>query len=303
MRGSRSWLQHTHSPTAAPKALEAVSPPPCTESFGIHGDDVSSVRSGGTARSSQRPHLNAARPGAGAKSAPTPSAKLETNIWRPDCAAVQPSPLFHFTFYLQRCQGHTSQLFPLTRTFCSASCKDRILFTLAVIVGYKSLNPSSTVGFFPPYCEHIVNYPDTHAAVRFMDMFGWIFLCYFPPLTLCFCLFLHADWEEEQVSSPNILRLIYQGRFLHGNVTLGGEETHAVGLRRAETAVGARARAARLPFLRRRTEAAQCCGQACFDGGREGGMEGGTGERQGESVGGRTGVRATSSTAKRQKRT
>ncbi|KAJ3588727.1 hypothetical protein NHX12_009581 [Muraenolepis orangiensis] len=31
------------------------------------------------------------------------------------------------------------------------------------------------------------------------------------------------DWEEEQVSSPNILRLIYQGRFLHGNVTLGGQ--------------------------------------------------------------------------------
>uniref|UniRef100_A0A3B1JW82 Ubiquitin like 3 n=1 Tax=Astyanax mexicanus TaxID=7994 RepID=A0A3B1JW82_ASTMX len=31
------------------------------------------------------------------------------------------------------------------------------------------------------------------------------------------------DWEEEQVSSPNILRLIYQGRFLHGNVTLGGK--------------------------------------------------------------------------------
>uniref|UniRef100_A0A8C4R9E3 Ubiquitin-like protein 3 n=1 Tax=Eptatretus burgeri TaxID=7764 RepID=A0A8C4R9E3_EPTBU len=28
------------------------------------------------------------------------------------------------------------------------------------------------------------------------------------------------DWEEEHVSSPNILRLIYQGRFLHGNVTL-----------------------------------------------------------------------------------
>ncbi|XP_041112011.1 ubiquitin-like protein 3 [Polyodon spathula] len=29
------------------------------------------------------------------------------------------------------------------------------------------------------------------------------------------------DWEDEQVSSPFILRLIYQGRFLHGNVTLG----------------------------------------------------------------------------------
>lgn len=37
--------------------------------------------------------------------------------------------------------------------------------------------------------------------------------------------FFLSDWEEEQVSSPNILRLIYQGRFLHGNVTLGGEKT------------------------------------------------------------------------------
>ncbi|XP_036423853.1 ubiquitin-like protein 3 [Colossoma macropomum] len=34
---------------------------------------------------------------------------------------------------------------------------------------------------------------------------------------LCLC----AGWEEEQVSSPSILRLIFQGRFLHGNVTLG----------------------------------------------------------------------------------
>ncbi|XP_039730277.1 ubiquitin-like protein 3 isoform X3 [Pteropus medius] len=29
------------------------------------------------------------------------------------------------------------------------------------------------------------------------------------------------DWEEEQVNSPNVPRLIYQGWFLHGNVTLG----------------------------------------------------------------------------------
>ncbi|XP_060231824.1 ubiquitin-like protein 3 isoform X2 [Meriones unguiculatus] len=29
------------------------------------------------------------------------------------------------------------------------------------------------------------------------------------------------DWEDERVSSAAILRLIYQGRFLHGNVTLG----------------------------------------------------------------------------------
>ena len=29
------------------------------------------------------------------------------------------------------------------------------------------------------------------------------------------------DWQDESVSRPEILRLIYQGRFLHGNVTLG----------------------------------------------------------------------------------
>ncbi|KAG7269638.1 hypothetical protein CRUP_016429 [Coryphaenoides rupestris] len=36
------------------------------------------------------------------------------------------------------------------------------------------------------------------------------------------------DWEQEQVTSPNILRLIYQGRFLHGNVTLGDWEQEQV---------------------------------------------------------------------------
>lgn len=29
------------------------------------------------------------------------------------------------------------------------------------------------------------------------------------------------EWTEEQLPPHNILRLIYQGRFLHGNVTLG----------------------------------------------------------------------------------
>lgn len=29
------------------------------------------------------------------------------------------------------------------------------------------------------------------------------------------------EWTEEAVSKAEILRLIYQGRFLHGNVTLG----------------------------------------------------------------------------------
>lgn len=28
------------------------------------------------------------------------------------------------------------------------------------------------------------------------------------------------EWEADRVNSPTILRLIYQGRFIHGNVTL-----------------------------------------------------------------------------------
>ena len=42
-------------------------------------------------------------------------------------------------------------------------------------------------------------------------------LCY----GICFVFIL--DWKDEAVSSHNILKLIYHGRFLHGNVSLGGE--------------------------------------------------------------------------------
>ncbi|XP_077299409.1 ubiquitin like 3 [Arctopsyche grandis] len=41
-----------------------------------------------------------------------------------------------------------------------------------------------------------------------------------------------ADWEAEAVSRAEILRLIYQGRFLHSSVTLG-----ALGLPPGRTAV------------------------------------------------------------------
>ena len=37
-----------------------------------------------------------------------------------------------------------------------------------------------------------------------------------------YLLHLLTDWVDEQLPATNILRLIYQGRFLHGNVTLGG---------------------------------------------------------------------------------
>lgn len=36
-----------------------------------------------------------------------------------------------------------------------------------------------------------------------------------------FFLFVFSDWAEEAVAKAEILRLIYQGRFLHSNVTLG----------------------------------------------------------------------------------
>lgn len=35
------------------------------------------------------------------------------------------------------------------------------------------------------------------------------------------------DWTEEDKPETNILRLIYQGRFLHGNVTLGALQLSA----------------------------------------------------------------------------
>lgn len=35
--------------------------------------------------------------------------------------------------------------------------------------------------------------------------------------------FPFAEWSDENPPASNILRLIYQGRFLHGNVTLGGK--------------------------------------------------------------------------------
>lgn len=41
-----------------------------------------------------------------------------------------------------------------------------------------------------------------------------------------------SNWSDESVSSAEILRLIYQGRFLHGNVTLA-----ALGLPTGKTTV------------------------------------------------------------------
>lgn len=43
---------------------------------------------------------------------------------------------------------------------------------------------------------------------------------------ICFIYFLiNLEWVEEPVSSANVLKLIYQGRFLHGSVSVGGNQT------------------------------------------------------------------------------
>lgn len=118
-------------------------------------------------------------------------------------------------------------------------------------------------------------------------------------LSLCF----PTDWEEEQVSSPNILRLIYQGRFLHGNVTLGGEKTlklhHPEKMAhslidmhtKSQPCAAGKFFAVLILFLSHRTEVPQCSGQACFD--RERGRREEIEEKEGKEAGqerGKTGV-------------
>jgi hypothetical protein len=44
---------------------------------------------------------------------------------------------------------------------------------------------------------------------------------YFSVVANVICVILVAGWAEEAVAKAEILRLIYQGRFLHSNVTLG----------------------------------------------------------------------------------
>jgi hypothetical protein len=70
------------------------------------------------------------------------------------------------------------------------------------------------------------------------------------------------EWKEEAVSKAEILRLIYQGRFLHGNVTLS-----ALGLPCGKTAVMHLVPRESLPepssqddLHRKKTAASRCCG-------------------------------------------
>lgn len=51
-------------------------------------------------------------------------------------------------------------------------------------------------------------------------------------LNISLCFVMITDWADEAVEKAEILRLIYQGRFLHSNVTLG-----ALGLVPARTTV------------------------------------------------------------------
>ena len=35
---------------------------------------------------------------------------------------------------------------------------------------------------------------------------------------------MNVEWVDEPVTSSNVLKLIYQGRFLHGSVSIGGNQ-------------------------------------------------------------------------------
>jgi hypothetical protein len=70
------------------------------------------------------------------------------------------------------------------------------------------------------------------------------------------------EWQEEAVSKAEILRLIYQGRFLHGNVTLS-----ALGLPTGKTAVMHLVPRESLPepssqddLHKKKTSSSRCCG-------------------------------------------
>lgn len=53
-------------------------------------------------------------------------------------------------------------------------------------------------------------------------------MCSFYPGIFCVTKLIlsFVEWSDENPPASNILRLIYQGRFLHGNVTLGGNNSH-----------------------------------------------------------------------------
>lgn len=154
-----------------------------------------------------------------------PWAEPETDIWGPDGAAVQPFPA-------------ASPRPPSLRVQRSAAFnRPRTSSSSPPWAPQNGEAPGPVWMLFNPPC-----------CLLFLSFFFFAFVCFFRP-----------DWEEEQVSSPSILRLIYQGRFLHGNVTLGGEST-----------------------LSRGTEAPQCSGQARFDGGGGGGGRGGHRRRDGK---------------------
>nr|CAD7412533.1 unnamed protein product [Timema poppensis] len=61
------------------------------------------------------------------------------------------------------------------------------------------------------------NWPEGNSA-NWPEVSGYRAKCSKQALSLCF---LSPDWAEEAVARAEILRLIYQGRFLHSNVTLG----------------------------------------------------------------------------------
>lgn len=69
--------------------------------------------------------------------------------------------------------------------------------------------------------------PDDKICLRLILVTGKTAEFLFSPNDTAYFIAQHVfenwpeDWKAEAVSSHNVLKLIYQGRFLHGNVTLG----------------------------------------------------------------------------------
>ncbi|CAH3127095.1 unnamed protein product [Porites evermanni] len=74
--------------------------------------------------------------------------------------------------------------------------------------------------------------PDDKICLRLILVSGKTHEFIFSPSDTVYYITQHVyenwpeDWKDEAVSSHNILKLIYHGRFLHGNVSLAGKSLH-----------------------------------------------------------------------------
>lgn len=76
------------------------------------------------------------------------------------------------------------------------------------------------------YACELLNYVKRYTKLTIVK--GACCVLFFYPGIFCVTKLIlsFVEWSDENPPASNILRLIYQGRFLHGNVTLGGNSSH-----------------------------------------------------------------------------